>query len=186
METATANPVATGSKTKWVSDPTHSELSFKVKHLMITNVKGEFRKFTAEMEGNDFTTSKIKVTIDPSSIYTNDDSRDGHLKNADFFDVEKHKEILFDGTSFKKLDQENYQLKGLLTMKGISKEVILDVEYAGITKDPWGNEKAGFSLQGKINRLDWGLNFNATLETGGLLLSNEIKISAEIQFVKQS
>ena len=182
MDTLTAPT----TKTKWVLDQTHSELVFKVKHLMITNVKGEFRKFTAEIDGNDFTKSGIHVSIDAASIFTNDDNRDGHLKNADFFDAENHPEILFDGTSFKKLSDENYQLTGILNIKGISNEVKLDVEFGGINKDPWGNEKAGFSLTGKINRKDFGLNWNAALETGGVLVSDEVKISAEVQFVKQS
>ena len=181
METTTA----TTSKTKWVLDPTHSELVFKVKHLMITNVKGEFRKFNAEIDRSDFTKSKITVTIDASSIFTNDDNRDAHLKSSDFFDVENHKEITFEGTSFKKLDEENYQLRGILTIKGISKEVILNVEFGGTTKDPWGNEKLGFSINGKINRKDFGLNWNAALETGGVLVSEEVKIHAEVQFVKK-
>lgn len=175
----------TQEKTKWVLDPTHSELAFKVKHLMITNVKGEFRKFTAEIDGEDFTKSKIHATIDAASIFTNDDNRDAHLKSADFFDVEIHKEISFEGTSFTKIDDENYHLNGMLTIKGISKEVKLDVEFGGINKDPWGNEKAGFSISGKISRKDWELNWNAALETGGVLVSDEVKISGEVQFVKK-
>jgi polyisoprenoid-binding protein YceI len=178
--------IATGTKTKWVLDGTHSELTFKVKHLMITNVKGEFRKFNAELEsvGEDFTKAAINVTIDASSIFTNEDQRDGHLKSADFFDVANHPSLTFKGTSFKKVDNENYKLTGILTIKGVSKEVILDVEFGGINKDPWGNQKAGFSLNGKINRKDWGLNWNAALETGGVLVSEEVKIAAEVQFVK--
>ena len=108
------------------------------------------------------------------------------MKNADFFDVENYEEICFDSKSFKKADDENYQLIGLLAIKGISKEVTLDVEFGGINKDPWGQEKAGFSLKGKINRKDWGLNWNAALETGGVLVSDEVRINAEVQFVKQS
>jgi polyisoprenoid-binding protein YceI len=183
METVAA--VAT--KTKWTLDPTHSELLFKVKHLMISNVKGEFRKFSAEIfaNENDFTKSSIDVKIDSASIFTNDESRDGHLKSADFFDVENYPELKFKGTSFKKIDDENYKLKGDLTIKGVSREVTLDVEFGGVNKDPWGNEKAGFSLNGKINRKDFGLNWNAALETGGVLVSDEVKLSAEVQFVKQ-
>lgn len=176
---------ATSTKTKWVLDPSHSELVFKVKHLMITNVKGEFRRFRAEIDGEDFTNATIRATIDASSIFTNDDTRDAHLKNADFFDVENHKELSFEGRAHK-LDEENYQLKGLLTIKGISKEVTFDVEYGGVNKDPWGNEKAGFSLNGKINRKEWDLTWNATLETGGVLVSDEVKISADVQFIKKS
>jgi polyisoprenoid-binding protein YceI len=179
---------AVSTKTKWSIDPTHSEVIFKVKHLMITNVKGEFRKFTGSInaEGEDFSKASISVIIDASSIFTNEDNRDGHLKGADFFDVANYPEITFTGTSFKKLDEENYQLKGVLTIKGVSKEIALDVEFGGINKDPWGNEKAGFSINGKINRKDWGLNWNAALETGGVLVSDEVKISAEVQFVKQA
>ena len=179
---------AVSTKTKWAIDPTHSEVIFKVKHLMITNVKGEFRKFTGSIstERNDFSKASINATIDASSIFTNEDNRDGHLKSADFFDVENYPEITFTGTSFKKIDEENYQLKGVLTIKGVSKEIAFDVEFGGINKDPWGNEKAGFSINGKINRKDWGLNWNAALETGGVLVSDEVKISAEVQFVKQA
>lgn len=171
--------------TKWVLDPTHSELLFKAKHLMITNVKGEFRKFSGEIDGEDFTKAPVKVNIESSSVFTNNDDRDNHLKSADFFDVENHKELSFESTSLKKVDEVEFKLSGMLTIKGISKEVTLDVEFGGTNKDPWGNEKAGFSLTGKINRKDWGLNWNAALESGGVLVSDEVKIQAEVQFVKQ-
>lgn len=183
---ATANVPATGTATKWVIDPTHSEITFRVKHLMITNVKGEFRKFSAEINGNDFSTASIRAEIDATSIFTNEDGRDKHLRSADFFDTDNHPTLTFDGTSFRKVDAENYLLKGTLTIKGIRQEVAFDVEFGGINKDPWGNEKAGFSLAGKINRKDWGLNWNAALETGGVLVSDEVRISAEVQFVKQA
>jgi polyisoprenoid-binding protein YceI len=182
METLVANQ----TKTKWTLDPAHSELAFKVKHLMISNIKGVFKKFTAEIEGEDFTSSQAKVTIDASSVFTNDEGRDGHLKGAEFFDVENHKEISFFSTSFQHVGEDNYKLTGVLTMKGVSKPVILDVEFGGINKDPWGNEKAGFSVSGKINRKEWGLNWNAALEAGGVLVSDEVRINAELQFVKQS
>ncbi|MGC1241623.1 MAG: YceI family protein [Chryseosolibacter sp.] len=183
METTVKSVV----KTKWTLDPTHSELAFKVRHMMITNVKGEFRKFDASIltEGVDFTKSSIDVTIDAGSIFTNDDSRDGHLKGPDFFDAEKYSTLTFQGKALEKADAGEYKLKGILTIKGVSKEVTLDVEFGGINKDPWGNEKAGFSLEGKINRKDFGLNWNAALETGGVLVSDEVKLSAEVQFVKQ-
>lgn len=172
--------------TKWVADPTHSELLFKVKHLMITNVKGEFRKFNAEITSTDsgFKNAKVNVTVDASSIFTNNDDRDNHLKSADFFDVEKYPEITFEGTAFTQISEENYKLTGLLTMKGVSKEITLDVEFGGVNKDPWGNEKSGFTINGKINRKDWGLNWNAALETGGVLVSEEVAIQGEVQFVK--
>lgn len=180
METETAK-----TRTKWVLDPTHSELTFKVKHMMIANVKGEFKKFSVAVDGEDIFKSNVHVSIDAASINTNNTDRDNHLKSADFFDAEDHKELTFKSISFKKTDDDEYELKGLLTIKGISKEVKLEVEFGGINKDPWGNEKAGLSIEGKINRKDFGLNWNAALETGGVLVSEEVKIAGEIQFVKQ-
>ena len=171
--------------TTWQLDPTHSELGFKVKHLMITNIKGEFRNFSAEIDGEDFSKAAISAMIDTSSIFTNEDNRDAHLKNADFFDIDNHKEMTFKGNSLNKIDDENFELTGMLSIKGISKEIKLGVEYGGTSTDPWGNEKMGFSINGKINRSDYGLNFNAPLETGGFLLGEEVKISADLQFVKK-
>ncbi|HNP17170.1 MAG TPA: YceI family protein [Fulvivirga sp.] len=177
--------VAVKTKTKWVLDPAHSELGFKVKHLMISNVKGEFKDFSAEIDGEDLFKSQIKLTADAASIYTKNEDRDNHLRSADFFDVEKHKNLTFEGMSYKQKQDDQYKLKGMLTIKGISKEVELDVDYGGVVKDPYGNEKAGFSISGKINRKDWGLNWNAALEAGGVMVSNEVKINAEVQFVKK-
>ncbi|MBL7925087.1 MAG: YceI family protein [Bacteroidia bacterium] len=171
---------------KWVLDTTHSELTFKVKHMMITNVKGAFRNFSVEVDGDDLFKSPILVSMDASSISTNSEQRDAHLKSADFFDVENHKELTFKSTSLRQKNDMEYELKGLLSIKGLSREVLLHVEYGGSSVDPWGNEKAGFSIEGKINRKDWGLNWNAALETGGVLVSDEVKISGEVQFVKQS
>lgn len=174
------------TKTKWILDPAHSELTFKVKHMMIANVKGGFKSFSVTVDGDDIFKSPIHVSVDASSIDTNSPDRDNHLKSADFFDVENHKELTFQSTSFKQEDDEEYELKGILTIKGVSKEVKLEVEFGGINKDPWGNEKAGFSVEGKINRKDWGLNWNAALEAGGVLVSDEVKIYGEIQFTKQA
>lgn len=173
-------------KTIWVLDPTHSEITFKVKHLMISNVKGEFKNFNVTVEGEDLELSKIKASIETGSVFTNNTDRDNHLKSADFFDVENHNAMTFESTSFKKVDDDEYKLTGLLTIKGVSKEVSLDVEFGGMNKDPWGNEKAGFSIEGKINRKEWGLNWNAALESGGVLVSEEVKLQAEVQIVKQT
>lgn len=172
--------------TKWVLDPAHSEILFRVKHMMITNVKGEFRKFSAEIDGEDFFTSPVKAVIDTSTVYTNNDDRDKHLRSADFFDAGTHREMVFKSTAIEKVDDNQYVLTGLLTIKGITKEVKLDVEFGGINKDPWGNQKAGFSFEGKINRKEWGLNWNAALETGGVLVSDEVKLQGEVQFVLQN
>jgi polyisoprenoid-binding protein YceI len=176
------------NQTNWVLDPTHSEITFKVKHLMITNIKGEFRTFSASISSSnaDFTSAKASANIDVNTIFTNNNDRDGHLKSADFFDVENNPTISFTSTCFSKSSVSNFTLTGILAIKGVAKEVQLDVEFAGINKDPWGNEKAGFTLEGKINRKDWGLNWNAALETGGVLVGEEVKISAELQFVKQA
>ncbi|HLN73264.1 MAG TPA: YceI family protein [Prolixibacteraceae bacterium] len=184
METVTK----TTKKVKWAIDPSHSEILFKVKHLMITNVKGEFRKFNVEVitQGDTFNATSIKAVLDATSIYTNEENRDTHLRSADFFDVENHKEIIFEGTSLKQVKDEKWELIGNLIIKGISREIKLDVEFGGMNKDPYGNVKAGFSLEGKINRKDWGLNWNAMLETGGVLVSDEVRINAEVQFVKQA
>jgi polyisoprenoid-binding protein YceI len=174
------------AKTKWVLDPAHSELMFKVKHMMIANVKGEFSTFQAEIDGEDLLKSKVHVKIDAASIFTNEKDRDNHLKSADFFDVENNKELLFESTSLDKTEDGDYKMKGLLTIKGITKEVTLNVEFGGVNKDPWGNEKAGFSLEGKINRKEWGLSWNAALEAGGVLVSDEVRLSADVQFAKQA
>lgn len=168
---------------KWTLDPTHSELQFKVKHLMITNVTGSFAVIKASVETKDdqFSNAKIAFTADPKSISTNNEQRDGHLHSADFFEVEKYPEIKFESSDY---NAASGKVTGNLTMRGITKPVTLDVEFHGTNKDPWGNQKAGFSLQGKINRKDWGINWNAALEAGGVLVSDDVRINAEVQFVK--
>ena len=172
------------TKTKWVIDPMHSEILFRVKHLMISNVKGEFRRFSGEIDGDDFSSSEININIDATSIFTNEDRRDSHLRSADFFDVDNYPELTFRGLSLEKVDDENYKLNGLLTIKGITHDVSLDAEFGGINKDPLGNEKAGFSVNGTINRKNFGLTWNAALEAGGVLVGDDVKISADVQFVK--
>ncbi|UWX56003.1 YceI family protein [Maribacter litopenaei] len=171
--------------TKWVLNPTHSEITFKVKHLMISSVKGEFTSFEARIDGDDFTKSKIVAKLDAASIYTNNTDRDSHLKSAVFFDVEKYPNLTFEGKSIKKIDGDAYALLGILTVKGIAKEIDLHLEYGGQMKDPYGNMKSGFSVNGKINRKDWGLNWNAALEAGGVMVSDEVRINGELQFVKK-
>jgi len=173
---------------KWSLDPAHSTLGFKVKHLMITNVSGSFKNFNAEVEtdGTDFTTATIHLKAAIGSIDTNNTQRDSHLRSADFFEAEKFPEMIFDSAKIEKVDEENYHVFGSLTMKGVTRPVKLNVEYSGVTNDPWGGERAGFTITGKINRTDWGINFNAILETGGVMLSEDVKINSEIQLVKQA
>lgn len=177
------------TKTKWGIDPAHSEIAFIVKHLMITDVKGKFTEFDASIytTEEDFMTAEIDFWMNPASIHTGDESRDTHIRSADFFDVENYKQISFVANSFETVDNDgSYEIYGDLNIRGISKRIKLDVEFGGITKDPWGNEKAGIKVNGKINRLDWGLKWNVALEAGGILLSDEVRISCEIQLVKQS
>ena len=173
------------TKTKWVIDKAHSEIGFKIKHLMISNVKGVFNDFDAEIfsSGDDFLSTDIDLWLDPKSIDTGNTDRDNHLKGADFFDSEQYKEINFTSNTIEKKG-DNFSLYGDLTIKGITKQVKLDVEFGGIMKDPWGNTKAGFTVTGKINRKDWGLNWNAALETGGFLVSDDVTINCEIQLLK--
>ena len=176
-------------KTKWIIDPIHSEIGFKVKHLMITNVKGFFKEFDASIytTGDDFMTAEIDFWLNPASIDTGSADRDKHLKSADFFDAENHKEICFKGNRYENVDNDgSYELWGELTIKGITRKIKLDVEFGGVEKDPWGNEKAGFSINGKINRKDWELNWNAVLETGGLMVSNDVSIKCEVQLMKSN
>jgi polyisoprenoid-binding protein YceI len=172
--------------TKWALDPAHSELLFKVKHMMIANVKGEFRKFSieAESDGQDFVASSILVRIDAASIFTNNDDRDKHLRSADFFDSDNSRELVFKGKSIQKTGADGFLLTGDLTIRNISREISLDVEFGGINKDPYGRDKAGFSVSGTISRKDWGLIWNVALEAGGVLVSDEVKISAEVQLVR--
>jgi polyisoprenoid-binding protein YceI len=175
--------------TKWAVDPTHSELGFKIKHLMITNISGSFKNFEVLVETvgeNDFSKAKVNLKADMSSIFTNNEQRDAHLRTSDFFEADKHPELTFRSVQIEMLDDENFKLHGDLTIKGISKPIILNVEFSGVTKDPWGNDRAGFVVTGKINRSQWGINFNTVLETGGLALSDEVKIHSEIQLVKQA
>ena len=174
--------------TKWTLDPTHSELGFKVKHLMISNVSGSFKEFTAEMEteGTDFAKANISLTAQMSSISTNNLQRDTHLRTSDFFDAENYPDLTFTSTRIEKIDDDNYSLHGNLTLKGVTNPVKLAVEVSGVTKDPWGGERVGYTVTGKLNRKDWGVNYNALLETGGVALGEEVRISAEIQMVKQA
>ncbi len=174
--------------TKWSLDPTHSELGFKIKHLMISNVSGNFNKFDVQVETNreDFTNARVRVNIDVASINTNNEQRDAHLRNADFFEAETHPNITFTSTRVDRVDEDTFSLHGDLTIKNITKPVKLSVEYSGVAKDTWGNIKAGFTISGKINRKDWGISYNAVMETGGLMLGEELKINGEVQLVKQT
>ncbi len=176
------------AKTNWTADPVHSEIQFKVRHLMISTVTGYFKKFDLQVvaEEEDFTkASKILFTADINSIETNNAQRDTHLKSDDFFAAEKHPQIIFEGKKFEKITQEKYELTGDLTIRDTKKTISVDVEFGGIVKDPWGNTRAGFHVDGKINRKDFGLKWSAVTEAGHLVVSDEIKIHCEVELVKQ-
>lgn len=173
---------------RWLIDPSHSEIQFKAKHLMITTVTGYFSKFNLEVEteNDDFTSAKsIVFTADVNSISTNNDQRDTHLRSADFFDLENHPQIVFKGNKYEKIAGDEYKLHGDLTIRGVTKPVTVAVEYGGAVVDPYGQSKAGFTVTGKINRKDFGLVWNAVTEAGSIVVSDEIRINCEIQLVKQ-
>ncbi|HWB64001.1 MAG TPA: YceI family protein [Chitinophagales bacterium] len=180
--------MSTQASTKWAIDAAHSEIGFKAKHLMISTVKGKFDKFEGQVEtnGDDFTTANISFTADVASINTGNADRDGHLKSADFFNAEKFPQLKFTDGKLTLKSGSEYTLTGNLTVRDVTKPVTLDVEYAGTAKDPWGNTKAGFTINGKINRTEFGLNWNVALETGGWLVSEEIKIIIDAQLLKQA
>jgi polyisoprenoid-binding protein YceI len=171
--------------TKWTIDPTHSEVGFKVKHMMFTNVSGQFDSYDAIIttEDDDFTTSKIEFSANINSINTGNSDRDNHLKSADFFDAEKNPKLTFVSSSIVKKG-DDYELIGELTLHGVTKTVKLETEVSGLLKDPWGNTKVGLNATGKINRTDFGLTWNSALETGGVLVSEEVKLNIELQFLK--
>lgn len=176
------------STTKWALDPSHSELQFKVKHLMISTVTGQFNQFnaTVETEDNDFAKAKISFTAEVDSISTNNEQRDAHLKNTDFFDAPNHPQIIFKSDKLEKTSDEEYKLYGKLTMRGVTRDVILQVEFGGVTIDPWGNTRSGFTVNGKVNRQDFGVSFGAITDTGAILLGDEVKIIANVEFVRQA
>jgi polyisoprenoid-binding protein YceI len=173
------------STTKWAIDPTHSEIGFKVKHMMFTNVSGKFVTYDAAIttEDDNFENANIEFSADINSINTNNSDRDNHLVSGDFFDAEAYPKLTFKAASFTKKG-DDYELKGDLTLKGVTKPVTLSAEFSGLMKDPWGNTKAGLNISGKINRKDWGLNYNAALETGGVLISEEVRLNIELQLIK--
>ncbi|WP_018344240.1 YceI family protein [Cytophaga aurantiaca] len=171
--------------TNWIIDASHSEIQFKVKHLVITTVTGSFNEFSGTVEAGDtFENAKISFEANTASINTNSDQRDGHLKSGDFFDVEKFPKLSFKATKFAKKG-DGFELVGDLTIKDVTNSVTLAVEYGGTAKDPWGNTKAGFEVTGKINRKDFGLTWNAPTEAGGVLVSDEVKLIANVQLLKQ-
>lgn len=176
------------SITKWSIDPTHTEITFKVKHLMITTVTGRFNEYSAEVEteGDNFhLANKIEFSADINSIDTGNEQRNAHLRSSDFFNVEKNPKLKFVGTKYEGKGEEA-KLYGNLTIAGVTRPLVLDVEFGGIVKDPWGGERAGFNLKGKLSRKDFGMTYNAALEAGGVVVGDEVKINAEVELVKHT
>jgi polyisoprenoid-binding protein YceI len=172
--------------TKWKIDPSHSEVNFKVKHLLISTVRGHFNSFDAVIETaqNDFSDAKIKFEAETNSINTQNDQRDAHLKSVDFFDTEKHPKLTFVSTSVKQISDSELEVKGNLSIRGVTKEITLDVIYNGTVTGFGNTEVAGFEIRGKLNRFDFGLQWNALTEAGGVVVSNEVKLEILAEFNK--
>ena len=178
----------TATATKWVLDPTHSEVQFKIKHLVISSVTGSFKAFqgTVQSAGEDFENAQVEFTLDVDSIDTNQEQRDGHLKSEEFFDSAKFPHIKFVSNSFVKEGGETYKITGNLTMKDVTKSVTLEAEYGGAAVDFYGNHKAGFEVSGKINRKDFGLTWGAVTEAGSIVLGDDVKLMMNVQLIKQA
>ena len=169
--------------TKWLIDNAHSEVFFKVKHMVISTVTGEFTQFESSIdsETDDFSNAKFNFSADIASINTKMTDRDNHLKSADFFDSANYPKLTFVSTT----GLQNGKITGTFTIKDVSKEITLDVDFGGVIKDPWGNQRAGFEISGKINRKDFGLNWSQVTEAGGLVVANEIILQINAEFVEQ-
>lgn len=176
------------SQEKWAVDASHSSIDFSIRHMMIAKVKGTFQNFEALIEANpeDLTTAKINFSVDLASVDTRNTDRDNHLRSADFFDVENMPKMTFEAKQITSTDSTEYDVIGDLTLHGVTRMEKFAVTFEGAGKDPWGNEKVGFSANGAINRSDYGLTYNAALETGGILIGDEVKITIEIEASKQA
>lgn len=170
----------------WTIDPAHSEINFTVRHMMISNVRGQFENFSGTVEFDEVNraNSTVDVQIEAASINTNDPKRDGHLRSPDFLDADNFPFLTFRSTRVELINNDNAKIYGDLTIRGETRPIVLDAEYNGKVKSPWGSNSAGFSASGKINRNDWGLNWNVALETGGWLVADEIKIFLEMELIE--
>ncbi len=173
--------------TTWTGDIAHSSIGFNVDHMVISEMTGQFGDYaiTAKADKEDFSDASFDVTIQMNSVNTQDDQRDGHLKNADFFDVEKYPTMTFKSTKMKKAKGKKYKLHGDMTIKGVTKSVVLEATFGGIITDPWGNVRAGFKITGEIDRQDFGLTYNSVLDSGGLAVGNEVRIETRVELIKQ-
>ena len=187
MSTAAATATPTSTRTTWKIDASHSQVEFAVRHLMISTVRGRFAdvKGTVITDGEDPAKGGVDVVIEVNSIDTREAQRDAHLKSADFFDVETYPTVTFKSTRVTEVRGDKFTLAGDLTIHGVTRDVTLDVTSEGTAKDPWGGERAGYSAVTRVNRKDFGLTWNQALETGGLIVGDEIKISLDLELIKE-
>ncbi|MDP2937582.1 MAG: YceI family protein [Dehalococcoidia bacterium] len=171
----------------WKIDPAHSQIQFSVRHMMISNVRGRFEDFTGavEFDEEDPARSSVEVQIEAASINTKEPQRDTHLRSPDFLDAEKFPQLRYKSRRVEMIDASHGRMIGDLTIRDLAREVVLDVEYAGKAKSPWGTVSAGFSATAKLSRKDWGLTYNSPLETGGFLVGDQVNISIELELIKQ-
>ncbi|MEI7492455.1 MAG: YceI family protein [Bacteroidota bacterium] len=174
------------AKTKWAVDPYHSEILFKVKHLVISTVSGKFEKFEGILltNGDDWSNAEVVFSADVDSISTGVGDRDGHLKSADFFDAANHSKLTYKSTSFKKTGDDEFVMNGDMTIRGTTRQIEMKVSFGGIMVDPYGNTKAGFELSGKLSRKEFGLHWNAITEAGGMVVADEVKLALNVELAK--
>lgn len=177
----------TFAQTNWSFDKAHSKIGFSVSHLVITDVEGNFKEFdgTITTDGDNWENAKVEFTAEIASIDTDNEKRDEHLRSDDFFNAEEYPQLKFVSKSFKKVDDNEYKMVGDLTIRDVTKEVELEVELNGTVVDPWGNTKAGFNLLGEINRFDYGLKWSKAIETGGLVVGEDVEIVGKLQLMKK-
>jgi polyisoprenoid-binding protein YceI len=183
MSVTTRTVLPTGT---WTVDPAHSSVEFSVKHLGIATVRGAFNEFEGSFEVGDDGSARARGTVQTASIDTNEDKRDAHLRSEDFFHAEVHPELSFESTEIRALDEDSFVIHGELTMRGVTKPIVLEAELQGTELDPWGNERVALAASGQLNRGDWGLTWNQALGSGNMLVSDRVKLSLDISAVKQS
>jgi polyisoprenoid-binding protein YceI len=178
----------TFSQTTWTVDKAHSKVGFSVSYLVITDVQGYFKDYDAQItsDGDDFSTANIELKVNTSSIFTDNDKRDNHLRSDDFFNAEKYPQMIFKGKSIKNVGDKKYKLTGDFTIRDVTKQITLDVTYNGTVKDPWGNTKAGFKVTGEIDRFDYNLKWDKSIETGSLVVGKEVELVIDLQLVKKT
>ena len=182
MSVTTRTVLPTGT---WTVDPAHSNVEFSAKHLGIATVRGVFNEFEGSLEIGEDGSAKARGTVEVASIDTNEDQRDNHLRSEDFFHAEVHPQLSFESTEIRPLDENSFLIHGDLTMRGVTRPIVLEAELQGTEVDPWGNERVALEARGQLNRRDWGMNFNQALGSGNMLVSDKIKLSLDISAIKQ-